>query len=101
MEALMPLVDRLPLLMLGVFRPVRQDPGWRFREVASRDFVHRYTTVTLQPLDDDDARTLVANLLEIEDLPQQVRSLILAKAEGNPFFVEEVIRSLLDAGLVV
>ncbi len=101
METLMPLVDRLPLLMLGVFRPVRQDPGWRFHEVASRDFVHRYTTVALQPLDEEDARTLVANLLEIEDLPQQVRSLILAKAEGNPFFVEEVIRSLLDAGLVI
>lgn len=101
LETIMPLVDRLPLLMLGVFRPVRQDPGWRFHEVASRDFVHRYTTVALQPLDEDDARTLVANLLEIEDLPQQVRSLILAKAEGNPFFVEEVIRSLLDAGLVI
>ena len=51
METLMPLVDRLPLLILGVFRPVRQDPGWRFHEVASRDYVHRYTTVTLQPLD--------------------------------------------------
>ena len=101
METLMPLVDRLPLLILGVFRPVRQDPGWRFHEVASRDYVHRYTTVTLQPLDEDDARTLVANLLEIEDLPQQVRSLILAKAEGNPFFVEEVIRSLLDSRLVI
>lgn len=100
-ETLMPLVDRLPLLILGVFRPVRQDPGWRFHEVASRDYVHRYTTVALNPLDDEDARTLVANLLEIEDLPQQVRELILAKAEGNPFFVEEVIRSLLDAGLVI
>ena len=100
-ESIMPLVDQLPLLILGVFRPVRQDPGWRFHEVASRDYVHRYTIVTLNPLDEDDARTLVANLLEIEDLPQQVRELLLAKAEGNPFFVEEVIRSLLDAGLVV
>jgi tetratricopeptide (TPR) repeat protein len=43
----------------------------------------------------------VANLLHIEDLPERVRDLILTKAEGNPFFVEEVIRSLLDAHLVV
>ena len=46
-------------------------------------------------------RRLVANLLEIEDLPEKVRALILRKAEGNPFFVEEVIRSLLDAKLVI
>ena len=101
LDALMPLADRVPLMILGVFRPVRQDPGWRFHEAASRDYVHRYTTISLEPLDENDSRTLVGNLLEIEDLPEQVRSLILEKAEGNPFFVEEVIRSLLDAGLVV
>jgi predicted ATPase len=61
----------------------------------------RYSSITLQPLDDGDSRQLVANLLEIEDLPEKVRALILKKAEGNPFFVEEVIRSLLDANLVV
>jgi len=101
LDSIMPLVDRVPLMILGVFRPVRQDPGWRFHEAASRDYVHRYTTISLEPLDENDSRTLVGNLLEIEDLPERVRSLILAKAEGNPFFVEEVIRSLLDAKLVV
>mgnify|MGYP003381626118 CR=1 FL=1 len=34
------------------------------------------------------------SLLHVEDLPEKVRRLILEKAEGNPFFVEEVIRSL-------
>ena len=47
------------------------------------------------------SRELVAELLHVEDLPEKVRGLILSKAEGNPFFVEEVIRSLLDAQLVV
>jgi predicted ATPase len=42
----------------------------------------------------------VANLLEIESLPQKTRDLILAKAEGNPFFVEEVIRMLIDRGAI-
>jgi tetratricopeptide (TPR) repeat protein len=44
---------------------------------------------------------LVSNLLKVEDLPEKARQLILRKAEGNPFFVEEVIRSLLDSGLLV
>ena len=101
LEQLTPMTDRVALMIVGLFRPVRQEPSWRFHEVASRDYIHRYTAITLEPLDEQDSRELVANLLEVEDLPEKVRALIMAKAEGNPFFVEEVIRSLLDANLVV
>ena len=40
-------------------------------------------------------------MLYIEDLPESVRRLILNKAEGNPFFVEEVIRTLIDSSYIV
>ncbi|HLF28278.1 MAG TPA: adenylate/guanylate cyclase domain-containing protein [Anaerolineae bacterium] len=100
-EQLLPLTDRAPLLILALFRPRRQEPAWRFHESATRDYAHRYTSIALEPLDEDHSRALVANLLHIEDLPEKVRALILRKAEGNPFFVEEVIRSLLDAQMVV
>jgi class 3 adenylate cyclase/tetratricopeptide (TPR) repeat protein len=100
-QSLFPLVTSVPLMILAIFRPQRQDPSWRFHELADRDYHDSYTSVTLQPLTAVDSRQLVANLLEIEDLPERVRALILEKAEGNPFFVEEVIRSLLDARLVV
>ena len=101
LERLIPLTDRASIMIIGLFRPVRQEPSWRFHELASRDYIHRYTEVTLEPLDQKGSRELVANLLEVEDLPEKVRALIMAKAEGNPFFVEEVIRSLLDANLVI
>ena len=101
LEHLMALTDRVPLMVMAVLRPVRQEPAWRIHESAQRDFAHRYSSIALEPLDEENSRTLVANLLQIEDLPDQVRTLILVKAEGNPFFVEEVIRSLLDANLVV
>ena len=101
LEQLLPLTDRVALAIIALFRPVRQEPSWRIHEIAVRDFGHRYAAVQLEPLDSDSSRTLVAHLLEVEDLPEKVRDLILTKTEGNPFFVEEVIRSLLDAGLVV
>ncbi|MGA7731192.1 MAG: AAA family ATPase, partial [Chloroflexia bacterium] len=101
LESLLPLTESVPLLLLAIFRPNKQDPSWRFHEIGMRDHTDRYTPVSLQPLDESESRQLVANLLEIEDLPEKVRALILRKAEGNPFFVEEVIRSLLDAKLVV
>jgi predicted ATPase len=98
---LLPLAERIPLLIVALFRPARQEPSWRFHETASRDYPHCYAMVSLEPLDAASSRQLVANLLHVEDLPEKVRQLILAKAEGNPFFVEEMIRSLLDAKLVV
>lgn len=100
-ESLLPLTQSAPLLLLAIFRPNEQEPSWHFHELASGDYINSYTPVLLQPLDESESRQLVANLLEIEDLPESVRALILRKAEGNPFFVEEVIRSLLDAKLVV
>ena len=101
LESVLPLVQRARLLVVALFRPQAHEPAWQFHETATRDYAQRYQALTLKPLDEGDARQLVANLLHIEDLPEKVRKLILTKAEGNPFFVEEVIRSLLDSGLVV
>jgi len=99
-EHLLPLVDSNPVLLLLLFRPRRDEPSWHIHEVASREFSHRYRGIELEPLNDDESRELVANLLRVEGLAPHVRSAILAKSEGNPFFVEEVIRSLLDSGVV-
>ena len=101
LEQLLALTDRAPLMILMLFRLQQHEPAWRFHKMVERDYAHGYTSIALAPLDEVQARELVANLLHIEDLPESVRGLILRKAEGNPFFVEEVIRSLLDAKLVV
>ena len=57
--------------------------------------------ISLAPLSDEDSRTLVANLLEIDELPDAVRERIVARADGNPFFVEETLRMLIDRGVLV
>ena len=54
--------------------------------------------LAVEPLSSEDSRQLVANLLEIESLPEQVRELIHERSDGNPFFVEEVIRMLIEQG---
>jgi tetratricopeptide (TPR) repeat protein len=101
LESLLPLAERAAVLIVAAFRPRRQEPSWRFHETAARDWAHLYTPISLEPLAETEARTLLGSLLHIEDLPESVRKLILERAEGNPFFVEELIRSLLDADLVV
>ena len=39
-------------------------------------------------------------LLNVDNLPIEIRDLIFDRAEGNPFFIEELLRSLLDTGAI-
>ena len=95
------LTEEVPILLLCAFRPYRQSSGWQAKQTAETDYPHRYTEITLSPLSNEDSDTLIASLLTIADLPSQLRQMILQKTEGNPFFVEEVVRTLIDSGAVV
>jgi class 3 adenylate cyclase/tetratricopeptide (TPR) repeat protein len=95
------LAENWPLLIICLLRPDRGAPSWSAIEKARGRLGARYTEIVLEPLDAVHARELLGNLLYVEDLPQSVRDLILNKAEGNPFFVEEVIRALIDSGYIV
>jgi tetratricopeptide (TPR) repeat protein len=99
-RSMLPLTGRLPMEILLRLRDDRAAPAWTVHEQAGRDLGDRYVAIELGPLAPEATRQLVAHLLRIEGLSTEARDMILRKAEGNPFFVEEVIRSLLDAGIV-
>ena len=99
-EAVLALTVECPLTVLLVFRPHEGGMDeWheRLATTAPGDLF----TVALAPLDEEESSMLVDSLLEVENLPESAKRLILEKADGNPFFLEELLRSLLDAGLVV
>ena len=98
---LAPLATQLPILFVAALRGEMDSAGWGLLTMARETFGQALVEVRLEPLTEADSRTLVANLLEIESLPEQVRDLILARAEGNPFFVEEVVRMLIERGAIV
>jgi class 3 adenylate cyclase/tetratricopeptide (TPR) repeat protein len=86
----------VPLLVLALARPELLDKraGWgagRFQ--ASR--------IMLEPLSRPESAALIGALLEVEGLPERLRREMLERAEGNPLFVEELIRMLLDNGTIV
>jgi class 3 adenylate cyclase/tetratricopeptide (TPR) repeat protein len=86
----------VPVLILCLSRPELLDkrPSWaagRFQ--ASR--------IMLQPLSRQESAALVAALLNVEGLPDKLRSEMLERADGNPLFVEEMIRMLLDDGTII
>lgn len=94
----MPVVSETPLIVALISRPDKDSAGWRMVERAREIAGAGALELHLAPLSDNDSQALVSNLLEVEELPQDVRQRILQKTEGNPFFVEEVIRMLIDRG---
>ncbi|MDX1379294.1 MAG: hypothetical protein R3307_10615, partial [Anaerolineales bacterium] len=53
------------------------------------------------PLQGKQTETLLNNLLGEKDLPKPIMNLIMDKADGNPFFVEELIRSLIETKQII
>jgi predicted ATPase/class 3 adenylate cyclase len=102
-EAIRQLVRRCPdlrLLIVGLARPALRegDSAWD-RELRDRPGVYR--PIELSPLPPDASDQLVREILQKLDAPpDELRQVIVATAEGNPFFVEELIKSLIDDGVI-
>ena len=94
----LPIAAEAPIVFVFITRPDKDAAGWRLVAQAHDIAGVGATDLYLAPLSEPDSRQLIHNLLEIESLPDAVRQLILRKAEGNPFFVEEVVRMLIDRG---
>lgn len=91
---LLPLAHEARLLFICASRPDPDVPAAAIRERAARELADRYEEIALVPLAESDAGELVAKLLPETD--PDLRRRVIARAEGNPFFVEEVVRTLLE-----
>ena len=82
-----------PLLIVATARPefADQHPGFG---PGGQDAV----AISLRPLNENQSNELVDRLLAVAELPDALRSEIVAKADGNPFFVEEILQRLIDEG---
>ena len=99
-EPLLELVEHLaervkdaPLLIVCLARPELLDirPGWGGGRL-------RATAIELEPLAPDESEQLLDALLDDRELSSAERAALLEKTEGNPLFVEETTRMLLEGG---
>ena len=84
-------VAGVPLMLILTYR-VGYSP-----RIPARSF---HTVLTLRPLSELDAVNMAGHVLGAPDLPPALRQALLEKAEGVPLFIEEVIRTLLDLGML-
>lgn len=101
-DALLEMLERVtarttgPLLVIGTARPdlVETHPGFGG---GSENF----STLSLRPLSEKHSEELFQALLAVADLPANLAAEILRKAQGNPFFLEEIVRRLIEVGALV
>ena len=88
------LTENLPgmaVLLILAYRPVYQQP------FGDRSY---YWRIALRPVDEEDAGRIVRATLGVGELPRELALRIASKAEGNPFFLEEIGRTLVETGAV-
>jgi predicted ATPase/class 3 adenylate cyclase len=100
LEHIMPLAADGPLLLLCAARP-DENRVVELLARARKTHAANFCGIELSPLSRQQSDSLIQQLLKIENLPETMRDLILDRAEGNPFFLEELLRSLLDSGVLV
>jgi class 3 adenylate cyclase/tetratricopeptide (TPR) repeat protein len=95
------LTGRASLAIIGVSR-VRQEPAeiWKKLGPELKKHGERVIEISLQPLSGQFGRDLVEALLGGHYLPDRLRDEILEKSGGNPFFLEEVLRALIERGFL-
>lgn len=97
-ERLLDLTDRSAFILAAALRPDPGSEAWTFRLRAQGEYSHRTEEVALAPLTSDAARALIDSFVPPGLLGEAVRDELVDKAEGNPLFVEELVRALLQSG---
>jgi class 3 adenylate cyclase/tetratricopeptide (TPR) repeat protein len=94
------LVGELPIVLLITFRPDRSAVSWEFKRWLETEHAKHITLIELEPLTHEQSDELIDELLPVQELSDDIRRRIFGKAEGNPLFVQEVVRALIDRGVV-
>jgi class 3 adenylate cyclase/tetratricopeptide (TPR) repeat protein len=87
---------RHPALFLCLYRP----PFSLFTSNQLKSLGKSYEEIRLQDLSRSDTQEMLKSLLKAESIPSELRRFVLDKIEGNPFYLEEAINSLLESGML-
>lgn len=101
LESLFRLAERERVLFINLFRPGYDETGQRILDTIKVKYSLNHVEILLEPLDDRKSEILIANMLNFQGVHHTVVGQIVRRAGGNPYFIEEVVRSFIDEGAVV
>ncbi|MGZ6347710.1 MAG: ATP-binding protein, partial [Anaerolineales bacterium] len=96
----LPICDNEPVLWLLVYRLERDKAIWEFQHHVETDYPHRLVQLAMPPLTDEESAGFLDKFLGKEVFLPDTRQLVINKAEGNPYFIKELIFSLIAQGVL-
>jgi len=97
---LLGLVKTEKILIVCAFRPEKDSGAWGVKESAENDYGELYTEINLTPLSSADSSSLIDAILSVDGMPRNIHAQIRSRADGNPFFLEEVVRALVESDAI-
>ncbi len=98
LQSLYPLVNEHRIVFINVFR---QGYGESQCGGPAIEYHAPQLLINIQPLNEEKSQTLVENIDAASCFPHAIKRKIITQAGGNPFFIEEIVRSLIDHGILV
>lgn len=97
----LPLCEYLDVLWIILSRPERTAPIWDFRYYLETEYPHRLTTLQLKPFTPEQSEEFIYHLIGRDCLPDETIDILVSQAEGNPYYIQELIRTLIANGTLV
>lgn len=93
-------IKRKRIMMLVLMRPQKEYASHNLPAVAKSKAGARYTEVVCERLDARDSAKLVKSLLKTSKVQDGILKMIHSRADGNPFYIEEIVKDIVDNDLI-
>ena len=93
-------INNSPVMILAITRPLWDSNFEEIINIGRQRLKDRYNFIQLQTLSSTQSERLLTGLLGKHNIPQEFQIQILNKAAGIPFYVEEILRMLIDDGIL-
>ncbi len=94
-------LDQVPVLLIGTYRPGDVTAGHPLDENIHRMArKHLYEEIELESFDISTTEDLISSLLSLEEVPEDFVDWVYQKTGGNPLFIKESIRQMVEDGLI-
>ena len=97
----LPVCDQEAILYALLFRPDRASPAWELRHYVETEFPHRSIGLDLAPFSEAQSNEFVNWWVGAGSLTEEEQALIYKTSEGNPYYIYELINTLMVRGALV
>ena len=101
LNELFSLVEEVPILLILIYR-IDESEGkiWNFHYNNLQAYKNIHEIISLHSLEHDECALLINNLFGTQKLPTEIQNQMINRTEGNPFFIKELLNSLIERGLL-